>query len=1797
MLRSQRIRRLLGGGSVLMRRAPVAGLTAAAGFVILAVVPADAQSLPSNAFQTYNAANASSIVAGPFSLFTVSVDQLQPTQMNEGFAEVNQKTTGFDILTPSQLQSNLLGDIEPVVIGPGGTLYLTDGHHTFTALENSSYGASDPIVYVNVIANFSNLTPSQFWAAMEADDLLLPLNDGVPQVVGAPIPTSLQGLTQDPYRGLEYNILKNKNSKLFPTTSNLTGASGTTTPGIDKETGLYADFINADAYRNANGGLGLPYLSTADVQIATLWNLNPNSVTSEPNVGTVKVGQLPGFILNGNIVINGTISNATLANGTLDGTETGTFNESTTFASFNGITQFNLGTPSNPILVGQPQSGFVMQLGNDANFSVTLNGTNTYTGGTTITAGNLIIGSDAALGAAPTLSNSAFNASLTLNSAGFPTNALKAVEADNGIIFNSLTEGNGTLTIGTTAGNGTATFTTNRPIAVDSEAATINLNGYIVTLGGSLVSAGTNSVGLGNADGESALTIDDNSANLGKLILSTASPDFYGNIIIGNTNNPTVDVLSDAALGNTSLPANEIGQVELNGGTLQTGASFSAPERDIFLGGGSQIDVDGNTTTWGTLTDVKRTIVIGNSNTTTAGSITFNNFNVAETATLQLDGSANGVNYTGPESVTFTNGIVRTGNATLFIDPSTTSALGNTEKVFSSGASTTLVNGIAPAWIITDNGGSASSNPYSFVTYGANGYVAATPTKSTIVGASSTDIVQQSGNATLAANAQAYALLVNSGVTITATGHTLTLGDGTDAAGLILSNGAISGGTLAFGGSEAVIFAKGGSDAISSSITGSGGLTLAGSGTLTLSTAQPGLTGAINVDSGTLSLTAANVFAGNVAGLTLDDVKSSPSNSVLSFTASQAFSTLNSSDSGTDSSVSFSGAGVKLTIGDSNNLNSTLYSAIKDTTTNVVGAITKNGTGLLDLSGGKAGKLSLASGDTIVVNAGALRVEAGTFANSNAISVASGAELQFSEGIGGAVFGGNISGAGVFHLIGGTLQLTGTNSYTGGTVLEVGSTLDVTTANLPANAVISNAGGTLLFDQTTSGIFTGVMSDGKQSGGPNDPNDMSCTLVSCTAGTLSGTLIKDDSTHGDGGNVTVANVQNYSGMTYIEAGTLTLGAVNTIAASEGVLLGRVGGAVCNPSPCSGATAILALGANNTIAGLADDPANATQVQLNGHTLTLAPLSGLSWSYGGSIIDNGASGSLVQNGPGTSILTGTSTYTGTTAVDAGVLEVNGAINGSSSVSVNAGGTLTGDGTVDPPTVTIASGGTLAPGLPGVPGTSMTIAGNLAFQSGAVYLLQLNSSTSTFAVVTGTASLGGTVLADFAPGSNPQRQYTVLESAGLSGSFSSVASNLPNFDPSLSISGNNVLLSVSAGLADAPGLNANQQSVAGAIDRFFNNGGTLPANFLNLYSFTGGNLTNALSQVDGETATGSERAAVEMMNEFLGLMLDPFVGGRGGTPGGAMGFAPEQQAGLPPDIALAYASVFKAPPTPIFSQRWTAWGAGFGGSNQTNGDPATGSNTVTTTTYGFAAGLDYHYSPDTVLGFALAGGGTNWNLVQSLGTGRSDTFQAGVYGVTHAGPTYLAAALAFGNDWFTTNRTALGDQLTAKFDGQSYGARLEGGYRFALPVYASVVGITPYAALQSQDFHTPSYSESDLTGGGFGLSYNAMNGTDTRSELGARFDNPTLLDGRPLILRAQLAWAHDWADNPALNASFQALPGTGFTVNGAPIPKNSALTSEEAQWWLNANWSVIAKFDGEFAPGSQTYGGSGTLRYQW
>jgi autotransporter-associated beta strand protein len=1766
---------------------------------------AHAGQLTASAFQTYDPATASSIVPGAFALFQVSVNSLRPTQINEGLTEIGKKATGFDLLAPSQLQSNLLTAIEPVVIGPGGQLFLTDGHHTFTALQDSIYGSSNPNVFVNVIANFSNLTTSQFFQAMQSQNLLLPLNDGVPQTVntatGAPIPTSLQGLTSDPYRGLEFSILKNQSSKLFTTMGNITGAVGAASPGLDKMTGFYSDFLEAAAYRAANKGLGLPFLSPADIAIATKWNLTASSQTTLPNIaGTVTAAQLPGFILSNNLTLNSVISNSTLANGALDGNGT-----------FTGITTINAGTVAAPITIGTPNVGFIMQLGgvgkndkiNGALHNVTLSGANTYTGGTSILAGNLIVANDSSLGAA-------VPAGATVD----PNRVLASVQAANGIIFNSLTEGNGTLTLGTVAGNGTAAFSTARPIAVDGEVATINLNGYITTLTGPLVSLGTNGVGLGNATGTSDLTIDDNAANKGVLILSTASPNFFGNIIVGSANAPTVRVMNDAALGNTTGPAVSIGQVELNGGTLQAGASFAAPERNLFLASGSNFDVNGFTTSWGTLTDAQRTLEILNSNTTKAGAVTFKSLEVSATATLNVNGGTAGT------SATFANGIIRDPAATLILQP-TSGVLGTTEKVFdtSNGPNATnmVTNGIVAPWIVVYDATPTTptpNNPYSFATYNsATGFTATAGNSTNILTATGGSTVQQSTSitgATVGSNLQAYALSVQNGTGIALNGHTLTLGDGINPAGLILNGGAsISNGTLATGGSELVIWLAGQSNntnTISAQITGSGGLTVAGglqatnlnlakgtaggSGTLNINTATAE-TGSVTIDSGVVTLNAANAFLSSTTGVLLEDTKKSPSPAILNISANNTLTALNSA--GNNSTVNINGSSV-LTIGDTvNNLSSTLSSTIAQTASNVIGALTKNGSGLLDLS--NSAGVSFGTGSTVAVNGGQLRIANGIFGATatTAITLAAGTELQYA-GNGGSVFNDPIQGAGIFHLIGGTVQLTSTaNTYSGGTVIEQGSTLDLTTANVSSgNANIANSGGLVVFDQATNGIYNGVISDARQ-------------MLATSGPLLSGSLVKDDSTGGSGGNVTLSAVQAYSGGTFVEAGTLTLGVANAIASSSGVDLGRVGGPLgAGAAPAGGpVTATLALTANNTIQGLMNEAGNNTAVQLNTNFLTLNIASGNVFNFGGVIAGTGG---LVMTGGGAEFLNGTSTYTGMTAVNGGLLSVNGSIAKSSLTTVNAGGVLGGAGTVGTTTV---NGGTLAPGnnATGAIGT-LNISGNLAFTTAAQYLVQVSQTASSMINVSGTASLAGTVQVVLPTGTFKFNQpYTILTAAS-TGSTQFNALALPNFlTGALSYTPTNVSLTLALGLEQVAGLNANQIAIGAAVDRAVNASGSLPAGFANLLNLPASALPGVLSRLSGEVGTGSQQTTFSAMTQFLGSLLDHVAGGNvsASTPGASQ-YADEASSYASKETSLsnsqrdAYAAIHnKALPRPVdpFAPGWSLWVASFGGSQTTDGNAAVGSNGTTSSIVGTAVGADYRISPSTVAGFALAGGATSFSVSNGLGSGRSDLFQAGAFIKHTAGAAYISGALAYGWQDVTTTRTvtvAGFDQLQANFNANAFSGRLEGGYRLATPW----IGVTPYAAAQFTTFELPAYAEQALVGvNTFALAYAAKSVTDPRTELGFRTDKSYALTDAVLTLRARTAWAHDYTTDRNIAATFQTLPGASFVVNGAALAHDSALTTASAEVkWLDG-FSLAATFEGEFSNVTRSYAGKGVARYSW
>src|ERR1019366_7115990 len=181
------------------------------------------------------------------------------------------------------------------------------------------------------------------------------------------------------------------------------------------------------------------------------------------------------------------------------------------------------------------------------------------------------------------------------------------------------------------------------------------------------------------------------------------------------------------------------------------------------------------------------------------------------------------------------------------------------------------------------------------------------------------------------------------------------------------------------------------------------------------------------------------------------------------------------------------------------------------------------------------------------------------------------------------------------------------------------------------------------------------------------------------------------------------------------------------------------------------------------------------------------------------------------------------------------------------------------------------------------------------------------------------------------------------------------------------------------------------------------GAPPPGFLNLYNLRPQQLANVLSLLSGEAATGAQQSGFQLMSSFLALWTGPAGSTGGGGP--AMPFAPEPAQAFPSDIALAYASVLKAPPKA--TPHWTTWAAAFGGSNRSNGDPTgVGSHDLTARAGAVAAGIDYHVSPNTIVGLSLAGGGTSWGLSAGLGGGRSDAFLAGLYGSQQWGQAYLS-----------------------------------------------------------------------------------------------------------------------------------------------------------------------------------------------
>jgi hypothetical protein len=139
--------------------------------------------------------------------YVLDAARLHPTQFALGLREVVAKQKAIDAMTPDKLVAYLKDKDVPVVIGPGGTPYMTDGHHTLRALLDSAQ--PDKSAYGHILANWAAVEPAAFWKRMAAQNYtyLKDASGRGPQPP-ASLPASLKSMQSDPYRGLAWGVMK-----------------------------------------------------------------------------------------------------------------------------------------------------------------------------------------------------------------------------------------------------------------------------------------------------------------------------------------------------------------------------------------------------------------------------------------------------------------------------------------------------------------------------------------------------------------------------------------------------------------------------------------------------------------------------------------------------------------------------------------------------------------------------------------------------------------------------------------------------------------------------------------------------------------------------------------------------------------------------------------------------------------------------------------------------------------------------------------------------------------------------------------------------------------------------------------------------------------------------------------------------------------------------------------------------------------------------------------------------------------------------------------------------------------------------------------------------------------------------------------------------------------------------------------------------------------------------------------------------------------------------------------------------
>jgi len=836
-----------------------------------------------------------------------------------------------------------------------------------------------------------------------------------------------------------------------------------------------------------------------------------------------------------------------------------------------------------------------------------------------------------------------------------------------------------------------------------------------------------------------------------------------GALFIGSSSNSgMLTIIDGGAVSNTSGYIGYTfgtGTVNVSGGTWTNSGNLSLGDFDST----GTLNISGT----GAVSNTNGFIGDGGTGTTNVSGGTWTNFGALLLGTL---GGTGTLEISGTGAVSSTNGFIGSDNGT-----GTATVSGGTWT----NSVALYVGNLDGTGTLNISGTGAVSNPTAFIG-GNDGTGTVNVSGGTWTNSGDLYVGYFDGTGTL--NISGTGAVSSSSVFLTSNSSsqgTLNLNGGTLSTGQVSKNSGtgtvnFDGGTLRLTGNQAALFSGFGSGditlnagggtidtqsfsvATSQVLQGVGGLTKTGSGTLTLTGANT-YTGGTTISAGTLQIGNGGTtgsIAGNIvnngnlifnrsADYWYNGVVSGSGNFTLNPGSTlihpSTYSILRLSSAQTYTGTTTIGAGTYLVL--PTTLNQGLASATH---------VEVEAGGFLDISN-RLLTISGLTGSGIVYSFG------GSTGNLTLDIVGSS---TFAGILGGGT-GGNAPNFGVTKAGTGTQIFTGANTYTGATTINEGTLVYQNTNASESHSIASGAVLELYVDagrrdSAVDTVFSGNGTLRKTGAGEITWGATSATFNLGAAGLIDvqeGTFI--------GGSSANEDWTNNQASLNVAAGAF----FNGVEAN--VRVGALTGAGTIRSGYVGA------GYSNFTFGVGNASGTFSGILSN---------------------QDGFLGNYTKVGSGTQILTGASTYTGTTSINAGTLLVNGSL-GNTTVAVNNGGTLGGSGTIGG-VVTVNSGGVLTPG--NSPGT-LSVAG-LTLASGSSTIFELGAPAGTPGVdsdlinVSGLLTLGGGGIQIVNYGGMNTGTYTLFNYGTRDGSALPIQSAPGGFNFDLSFESSQVLLDV-------------------------------------------------------------------------------------------------------------------------------------------------------------------------------------------------------------------------------------------------------------------------------------------------------------------------------------------------------------------------------------------------------------------